>query len=343
MHDNESGPARDDVIKGTDDDATVSRLSAVDLGYLDDPYVKHFVKRASRRPPIINRGTFLRTHALDTLVENFIQQSSDCKLKRQIVSLGAGSDTRYFKFKRKGLAVDKYFEIDFAESTTKKAMTIKKHKDLMDVLQGQQVRLGMGGTELYADDYCLLAADLREFELEVLPKLKAQGFDTSLPTLFLSECVLIYLQPQDSDAIVEWISKTMRAALFVLYEQIQPSDAFGAMMVRNLKARQIEIPGIYAYPSLESQEQRFLSRGWKAAKAVDMNSLQTEYLSPAEMERLSRLEIFDEVEEWQMLAAHYCVAWAHRVQQSSGTAQDANDAALLSSIDNMFAAVVQEK
>src|SRR5690606_6221435 len=109
---NEPGPARDDVIKGTDDDAIVSRLyartiiredyraanivarevcaklsmlyfydrSAVNLGYLDDPYVKHFVKRASRRPPIINRGTFVRTYALDVLVEKFIQKGNDPKM-----------------------------------------------------------------------------------------------------------------------------------------------------------------------------------------------------------------------------------------------------------------------
>jgi len=33
--------------------------SAVDLGYLDDPFVKYFVKRPSRRPPLINRGSYL--------------------------------------------------------------------------------------------------------------------------------------------------------------------------------------------------------------------------------------------------------------------------------------------
>lgn len=38
--------------------------------------------------------------------------------------------------------------------------------------------LGLGGTELYSKDYCLLSGDLREFEDTILPKLKAQGFDT---------------------------------------------------------------------------------------------------------------------------------------------------------------------
>ena len=59
----------------------------------------------------------------------------------------------------------------------------------------------------------------------------------SLPTLFLSECVLIYIQPGDSDAIVNWVGTNMDASLFVVYEQINPADAFGAMMLRNLRVR----------------------------------------------------------------------------------------------------------
>ncbi len=49
--------AKDKVVQQTDKDASVSRLSAVDLGYLDDPFAKIFVSsQAQRRFPIINRG-----------------------------------------------------------------------------------------------------------------------------------------------------------------------------------------------------------------------------------------------------------------------------------------------
>ncbi|KAG0300585.1 hypothetical protein BGZ97_003156, partial [Linnemannia gamsii] len=327
MHD-EPQVARDDVIKGTDDDAIISKLyvlilstaqSAVNLGYLDDPFVKHFVKRPSRRPPLINRGSYIRTRSLDAFTERFIKsdipprstavattttaptsattQSASSPtttitattptpegVKKQIVSLGCGSDTRYFKFKARGLSAQKYFEVDFPESTAKKAVVIKKNKALTDIIGDPDLKLGMGGTELYSKDYCLLSGDLREFTESIVPKLKAQGFDTSLPTLFLSECVLIYIQPGDSDAIVDWVGTNMDASLFVVYEQINPTDAFGAMMLRNLKARQIELPGIHAYPSLKSQEERFTSRGWQAAGAVNMNNLH-ESLSDQELKR----------------------------------------------------------
>lgn len=48
----------DATIQGTDTDAAMSRLSAVELGYLDDPYAPYFVhgQSPSRRLPIINRG-----------------------------------------------------------------------------------------------------------------------------------------------------------------------------------------------------------------------------------------------------------------------------------------------
>lgn len=52
--------SHDATIQGTDTDAAVSRLSAVDLGYLDDPYARYFVQSVdgppARRLPIINRG-----------------------------------------------------------------------------------------------------------------------------------------------------------------------------------------------------------------------------------------------------------------------------------------------
>ncbi|KAG0213264.1 hypothetical protein BGX28_004837 [Mortierella sp. GBA30] len=245
----------------------------------------------------------------------------DERMGRDDVIKGTDDDAIISKLQEKGLSVNKYFEIDFQESTAKKAAVIKKNKAFMDIIGDPALKLGRGGTELYANDYCLLSGDLREFTEDIVPRLKAQGFDTSLPTLFLSECVLIYIQPRDSDTIVEWVGENMAASLFVVYEQINPTDAFGAMMLRNLKARQIELPGIHAYPSLKSQEERFLSRGWLAAKAVDMNTLHAS-LTAEEMKRISNLEIFDEVEEWQLLAQHYCIAWAYRVKAQHGKDKD---------------------
>lgn len=77
----------------------------------------------------------------------------------------------------------------------------------------------------------------------------------------------------------------MKNTLFALYEQIRPDDAFGKMMIRNLKSRNIELKGIYAYPDLEHQEKRFIDLGWQDAKAMDINAVHDHYISQEELSR----------------------------------------------------------
>ncbi|GAV90129.1 hypothetical protein CFOL_v3_33538 [Cephalotus follicularis] len=56
-----------------------------------------------------------------------------------------------------------------------------------------------------------------------------------MPTFIIAECVLIYLDPDSSRAIVGWASKKFATAIFFLYEQIYPYDAFGEQMIKNLE------------------------------------------------------------------------------------------------------------
>lgn len=134
----------DNAVRDTDTDAAVSRLSAVTAGYMQDPFASFFVKRSQKRPPLINIGTFIRTWALDNLVHQFLL-ADDCS-KKQIVSLGAGTDTRFFRLQssteesiKRSIAT--YVEVDFPEATTKKAMVIKKHAALQQIL-GSDTKLG---------------------------------------------------------------------------------------------------------------------------------------------------------------------------------------------------------
>jgi [phosphatase 2A protein]-leucine-carboxy methyltransferase len=45
-----------------------------------------------RKPPLINVGTHHRTMALDLVVDRFLKEGG-----KQVVSLGAGSDTRFWR------------------------------------------------------------------------------------------------------------------------------------------------------------------------------------------------------------------------------------------------------
>jgi hypothetical protein len=97
--------------------------------------------------------------------------------------------------------------------------------------------------------------------------------------------VFIYLEPEDSNVILKWITDNMTNTMFALYEQIKPEDAFGKMMIRNLKSRDIELKGIQAFPDLIHQERRFKELGWKSATAVDVNTIHDKYLDRSEIAR----------------------------------------------------------
>ena len=85
------------------------------------------------------------------------------------------------------------------------------------------------------------------------------GVDKTCPTLVLTECLLIYLKPQDSVNIIRWCSQFWNTAPFVgvvNYEMINPFDMFGKKMVDNLRDRGCELLGIDQCPTMETQEQR---------------------------------------------------------------------------------------
>jgi len=97
------------------------------------------------------------------------------------------------------------------------------------------------------------------------------------------------MESGDSDKIVRWVGENLSAAVFVVYEQILPDDAFGSVMLQNLRLRNIELRGIYAYPSLESQKERFLKKGWTHAEAIDINKLHDRHIDPRELERYATI------------------------------------------------------
>jgi [phosphatase 2A protein]-leucine-carboxy methyltransferase len=69
----------DEIIRNTDNDAATSRLSAVDAGYLDDPFARLLSMEDDipRRLPLMNRGWF-ETDAWDKLTSCRHLCSNDC-------------------------------------------------------------------------------------------------------------------------------------------------------------------------------------------------------------------------------------------------------------------------
>ncbi|QPC78430.1 hypothetical protein HYE68_009182 [Fusarium pseudograminearum] len=330
-----SSATHDSTIQGTDTDASVSRLSAVDLGYLDDPYAQYFVQSsagpAARRLPIINRGTYARTISLDTLVESFLsadQSTGSDFTPKQIVSLGAGTDTRTFRLfaskARPGLV---YHELDFEVVTLKKLRTVQAVPALRNILTNvtQLTEHSWSSKPLGGEYYCH-GQDLRNFSLskaskedndtqetpQEKPEITLPGLRTDIPTLLLSECCLCYLNGTEASDVLNFFTSRIPNLATIIYEPIRPDDPFGKMMVSNLAARRIEMPTLKMYPTPEDQRARLSKAGFETVHHMTIEDIWQTWVSPEEKQRVDYLEGLDEVEEWKLLAAHYIVVWASR-------------------------------
>ncbi|BFZ56835.1 carboxy methyl transferase for protein phosphatase 2A [Savitreella phatthalungensis] len=313
------GIDEDQLVSSTDDDALAARASAVQLGYLDDAFLSCFVKSVWRKPPLINRGTFVRTLAIDAVVDAFLNAPDEDRegKPKQVVSLGAGSDTRAFRLlarrakqQKDGVTSSRfvYHEIDFPHVTQRKALTISTKRVLKDLL-GQSCKIDGRRGAIESESYYLHPIDLRS--TDALSS-GFTGFDVEADTLVVSEVCLIYLDKGSADRCVGWVSSLKGRSAMAIYEPIQGGDAFGQMMVRNLASRGLELKTLTAYPDCPAQVERLLRIGGYGdsggAKAVTTRHIHDKWLSQEERDRIGRIEMLDEVEEWNMLAEHYCVA-----------------------------------
>lgn len=313
----EDGVAKNKIVQQTDQDASVSRLSAVQLGYLDDPFAELFVTgQGQRRFPIINRGTYVRTTAIDNLVHHFLSASPS---QKQIISLGAGSDTRFFRLTSRSPPFPPflYHELDFPTNTAQKIAAITRSPVLRSLISGK-ITTSEDLASLSSTNYHIHPLDLRTLDPTTTASPPViERIDPLLPTLLISECCLIYLLPQLADAAAIYFTRTLFPAStplgLILYEPINPNTPFGRVMVSNLAARGIVLQTLKKYGSLEAQKERLRVYGFgggREAKTVD--ALWENGVDEDEKARVGGLEMVDEVEEWRLLAGHYCVAWGWR-------------------------------
>ncbi|XP_067891858.1 tRNA wybutosine-synthesizing protein 4 isoform X2 [Heterodontus francisci] len=306
-------PGKDVAVQSTNDSSIVSKCSMVSLGYFSDDFLKGFVNKTTRRAPLINRGYYVRAKAVDYSLRCFLQQTASYS-QRQILSLGAGFDSLYFRLKASGdLKNVIVYEVDFPDVVQRKATLIKNKQEFVELIgcideirPAQMGRLCLSGV-----DYKLLGIDLTEIvELDNL--LMETGLNPACPTLLLSEVVLTYMKGKSSSAVIHWAADRFSSAVFVVYEQIRPDDPFGQVMQRHFTQLNSTLHALTQFPGKEAQQKRFLNEGWEECHCIDMNEFYVGFIPEQEKQRIEMLEPFDEYEEWHLKCSHYLILSASK-------------------------------
>lgn len=273
--------------------------------------------------PLINRGTYLRTHAIDTVVERFMAEN---KGRCQIVALGGGLDTRAFR------SIEKYedlvyVEVDFPESVKIKKMAIMGLEDLQKVIgldvedktecvskvESKEELLQMRA-DLFTSNYKLFGFDLRQIESTGADYFKF--LNKELPTLVISECVLCYLSRADCLAVLTFWREFLNRVAVVLFDPMALGDGFGHAMTSNLNNRGIDLHMFHEYLTLASRKALMETELGYRAFLTDMAAVggfsdeALTWITVEDARRISRAEMMDEVEEITLMLRHYSLVYA---------------------------------
>lgn len=80
--------------------------------------------------------------------------------KGQIINLGAGFDTLYWRLKESGKSPTNFIELDFPSITARKCYHIKKHKQLIDMLNTEGEASGLTSFLVALKIRCLICYHL---------------------------------------------------------------------------------------------------------------------------------------------------------------------------------------
>ncbi|CAH0478554.1 unnamed protein product [Peronospora belbahrii] len=320
-------------------DAVKCKLSAVTLGYFQDPFLRFFVHKPTRRIPLVHRGYYLRHLGVTRCVDLFLSQYV-ASPRVNIVSLGAGFDTLFFRLvdQRKFLGTLYFTEVDcdaIVSAKTKllndsdvQAGLFPKDMDNLIVTSSSADCEIAWQCRVPSGSYSLIACDLGDIQ-RLNAALNTAGADRSLPTLMLGECLLSYLAPEKGTMLLQWLGEAFSSGSIALYDPIRlqtsedddsekavsastrpkrQSDAFSSTLQRYFAVKGCTLRGVQGYQTAADHCRRLLACAyWKKCCILDMNGVFAACTTAEEKHRLALLEPFDEYADWTMCNAHYAI------------------------------------
>ncbi|KAJ5690296.1 LCM-domain-containing protein [Penicillium macrosclerotiorum] len=303
-----------EVVMGTNNSSIISKRSVEMIYYPKPHFFRYFVKKPQRRSPTINRGYWLRMHAMAQTVRQFMENAPADKPKF-VLNLGCGYDSLPFVLlseeKKSGHAGNTIFvDIDYEKLILYKRDTIRKTREITEVLGDVEFGQDQDAIQIRSSQYIAVGCDLKNLKklddvlrTSILP-------DSECPVLFLAEMSLTYMPIPSANAVLSWASQLTNDVQFCLLEKYFPDGpnhpyAKGMMLhYENLKA---PLFSTNEYPSLAEQEQRFRESGWSHARAQTLWDLwsNSPFLVDSVRIGLDSCEAFDEWEELALFASHF--------------------------------------
>ena len=286
----------------TSDEATACKKCASQLGYWPDPFVDLFTKGTHKRSPEINRGYYARYIGMYKCIDSFIGKTIG--MSPQIVNIGAGFDTLFWflasRYDNQDMPV--VFEVDLPGVTSRKCLSIRSKKPLISLVE-KFGKATFGKADLHSSKYHLLPCDIQNTK-ELESKLVSSGIDKTKPTLFLCECLLVYIPGIPVQDLVSWVA-TFPTCQFVSYGPVGLCDAFGARMQDNLRRAGCDLLGAEWCESVDKQLE--LMAAFHKRSVVVMETIYKN-VEEKERKRVEAIEFLDELEPFYQLLGHYCIS-----------------------------------
>ena len=342
-----------DPIQDTADEALTAKLSTTRMGYYTDSFLIYFQNNHSNGSgssnysnpnysnilPIIRRGTHARVCCMDRAIAaalDHVQKhngsSTSSKSILQVLALGAGKDTSYFRLRAGELWTTesylrprvRWYEVDQHDMIKFKQKRIRQFS-LYNHNHIKSYNRNVANEE--DDEHYLIGFNLQDpINLLIDDLIQNHNFDISTPTLILLECVQMYLPDRANRLMLSGLGCALKDAMLAIYDPmlLGEGDGFGRVMLRNLQRRKLipivykvssdgqsesdcDLPALLVVRDLSQQIEKLHSCGFShVCGACDMlEAYQSRVLTIEQRNTAQRCEMLDELEEWALLMKHY--------------------------------------
>lgn len=196
---------QDEFIMGTNNSSIVSKRSVERLYYEEPHFFRHFVKKPQRRSPLINRGYWLRMHAVEQVVRQFLLKPSE-KCKKIVLNLGSGFDPLAFQWLSRAPEICNgvtFVDVDYPALIAKKVDVIASEPHLNNLLQDAEKNSTSSGILLRSQNYIAIGCDLTN--IAELDKLWRTEIDVSeCMVLCTAEVSVTYMDTISANELIRW-------------------------------------------------------------------------------------------------------------------------------------------